>query len=39
LEEDLEILARALQARPLHNEVYRLRYALKPEFEALYRLA
>jgi energy-coupling factor transporter ATP-binding protein EcfA2 len=36
---DLENLGRALRARPLHNETYSLHWQVKPEFEALHRLA
>lgn len=39
LERELDALTKALRARPLHNEIYTLHRRIKPEFEALYRLA
>jgi energy-coupling factor transporter ATP-binding protein EcfA2 len=39
LERELDGLTKALRARLLHNEIYTLHRRIKPEFEALYRLA
>lgn len=39
VESEIEGINRALRSRPLHGEVYALKAAVKPEFEALYRLA
>jgi len=36
---ELDNLGKALKSRPLHNETYTLHAHVKPEFEALYRLA
>ena len=39
LESDLDELTKALRTRPLHGEIYSLKYYVKPEFKALHRLA
>lgn len=39
LRTELDNLSKALKSRPLHNETYTLHAHVKPEFEALYRLA
>lgn len=39
LHSEMEKLSRALKARPLHGETYRLHELVKPEFEDLYHLA
>lgn len=39
VETEIEAINRALRARPLHGEVYALKATVKPEFDALYRLA
>jgi hypothetical protein len=39
LHSEMEKLSRALRARPLHGETYRLHEMVKPEFEDLYHLA
>ena len=36
---ELELLSKALRARPLHGEIYKLTSQVKPEFAALHRLA
>jgi len=38
LKAEMEKLSRALQARPLHGETYRLHEMVKPDFEDLYHL-
>jgi hypothetical protein len=39
LRTELDNLGKALRSRPLHNEIYTLHARVKPEFEALHRLA